>query len=53
MTDCWHYLFWLLTQENANFYELYLIHSIYFVNKHVQLPPFLTVFEGLGHIKSD
>lgn len=51
--SCWHYIFWLLTWENANFYELYLIHSIYFVNKHVQLLPFLTVFEGLRHIKSN
>lgn len=53
MTDCWHYIFWLLTWENANFYETYLIHSIYFVNKHEQLPPFLTTFEALRHIKSD
>ena len=53
MTNCWHYIFWLLTQENANFYEPYLIHSIYFVNKCVQLPPFLNVFEGLRHTTSD
>lgn len=53
MTDCWHYIFWLLTQEKANFYELYLIHSIYFVNKRVQLPSFLTTFEGLRNVKND
>lgn len=53
MTDCWHYIFWLLTWENANFYEIYLIHSIYFVNKHEQLPPFPTTFEGLRHTKSN
>lgn len=53
MTDCWHYIFWLLTWENANFYEIYLIHSIYFVNKHEQLPLFPTIFEGLRQIKSN
>lgn len=40
---------WL--KENANLYDLYLIHPIYFVNKCVLLPLFLSTFEV--HVKSN
>lgn len=51
--DCWHDIFWLLTQENAKLYELYLIYPICFVNKCVWLPLFLSRFEGLRYVKSN